>query len=229
MGVTELKNLELLYVTDERGAVAAGGNQYWYPKGDFVPGAACGSATASNIVAYILRSRPCLYGAAKTAGLDGLALPLSETEEGGAGRDTNDKAGYLEFMKKIYRLFTPGILGLHTSGFLKGARRLAAEYGIPLSAKRLKVPVKVLKRPAFLEAAEFIRAALSEEGPAAFLVLSTAGVSNLYKWHWVSIIGLDEENERVRILDNNVTSWVDLGSWLRKSFLGGAIIRLMQI
>jgi len=204
----ELKKQELLYVTGEHGERFFGGNQYWYPKGDFTPGGACGSTTASNILAYILKARPELLKKTSIEGFD-------------------SKAGYLGFMKTVYRYYHPSIIGLPTSWFIKGTAKFAKEHSLAISAEMLKVRVRRSKRPSFSEAAGFIRTALENDTPVAYLILSAGGVENLYKWHWVTIIGLDEKNKKVRILDNTGTSWADLGAWLDKSFLGGAFVRIL--
>jgi len=46
MSVIELKSPEALCVTDERGKRIDGGNQYWYPGGEYVARRGCGPATA---------------------------------------------------------------------------------------------------------------------------------------------------------------------------------------
>ena len=199
-----LKKPELLYITDEHGARFFGGNQYWYPKGDFAPGGACGATTASNLIAYILRTRQ----------------KLKELQTG------TNKAEFIEFMKKVYRFFPPSIIGLHSPFFLKGMAKLTKEYKLPIAAKALKVPILRKFRPSFAETAGFIRSALYADTPVAYLILSNGGVANLYNWHWITIIELDEEDKKIRILDNTVASWVELDSWLKKSRLGGSFIRL---
>ena len=215
--VTGLKKPELLYVPDEQGSKFFGGNQYWYPKGDFVPGGACGATTASNILAYILLTRPELLEKAKNEGLDGLSKPPIKTS----------KADFIGFMKKVYRYFSPSIIGLHAPYFLKGMQKLSEQYGFSMSAKKLSIPVRNMKRPPFSDVIKFIRAALEADIPVAYLILSTGGVQNLYKWHWVTIIGLDNKNKKIRILDNTQASWVELDAWLEKSRLGGAFIRIL--
>ena len=212
MSVILLKNPELFHIPDGRGAKTSGGSQYWYSDRGYAASRGCGPATASNILTYMLRSQPELFDKAKKAGLGGL----------------DDKAEYIEFMKKIYVLFKPGLIGLPASGFMRGAARFAKAYGLPVSAACLRVPEKPFQRPSFEKSADFIRSALSSETPVAFLALSTGGVANLYKWHWVTIIGLDEENKSVLILDNTKSSWAEIGAWHDKSLLGGALVRFAK-
>jgi len=213
--VIEIRRPELFYVANEKGIKVYGSNQNWYPKGEFYPKGACGPAVASDILAYILRSRLDLYARAKVSGLDGLA-------ETGA----NDKAGYIGFMKKVYRYFKPSVIGLHYPWFVKGMARIAEERGLPVSVTRLRVPARRSGRPAFEKAAEYIRSSLAADIPVAFLTVSAGGIENLYTWHWMSVIGLDEDGKRIKTLSNTRMSWADLGSWLDRSRLGGAFVRV---
>ena len=226
MSAVGLKNMGFLDVKDANGTVVYGGSQYWYPKGEFFAGGACGATTAANILAYILRSRHELLLIANASGLGGLAEPTPETGAPGENIAANDKTGYIGFMKTVYRYFSPSMIGLHFPWFVKGVARIAKERDLPVSAVFLNVPLWRPGRSDFSKTAGFIRASLDEDIPVAFLALSTGGVENLYKWHWVTIIGLDEDNKRVKVLDNTKTSWTDLGRWLSKSVLGGTFVRI---
>lgn len=146
---------------------------------------ACGATTASNILTYVYKMGP------------------------------RSKEEHLDFMKKVYMYFTPGIFGLWLSGFLKGIGKFAKEQEIPVSSNHTKAP-----------SLGFIRASLEADTPVALLVLTAGGVANLYNWHWVTIIGLDEENKRVKILDNTRISWVEFGDWLERSLLRGALVSI---
>ena len=199
MSVLELKDLKLLSIEDENGYSYIGGNQYWYPKEGFFQGGACGATTASNVLAYILRMRP----------------------------ELNTKAEYIEFMKKVYPYFTPSRIGLHAPWFLKGVKKFGADFGYPIAARCLKVPIWPFKHPSFEEAADFIGESLKADAPVAFLALSSGGVKYIDKWHWTTIIGIDEENRKIKILDNNEIKWAELGLWLGKSRLGGALITML--
>ncbi|MDR3364104.1 MAG: hypothetical protein LBS91_04040 [Clostridiales Family XIII bacterium] len=217
MSIIALSNPELLLATDERGARYAGGDQHWYPKEGFVPPGACGATTASNVLAYLLRSRPALFEAARKGGLGGLAAPDAPVM---------GKAGYVEFMKQVYRFLYPRAGGLMAGDFLDGIGNLAREYGLPITAERLKAPISRAKRPSFSEAAAFVGASLAEDVPVAFLILSNGCVANLDTWHWVTILALDAEAGRAEIADNGLKFWADIGAWLHTSIMGGSFVRL---
>ena len=211
-----LKNIELLRVRDEGGALTVGGSQYWYPKEGYIPQGACGATTASNVLAYLLRSRPELFAMAEKAGLDGLAGPVSVVE----------KAGYLEFMKKVYKFMYPRVGGLMSGGYLEGMAELAAAYGLPIEAERLHVPVSSMMRPKIEEAAAFIRVSLEDDLPVAFLVLTRGSEHSLDIWHWVTVTSFDDEAMVAAIADNGKEYRADVRKWLDTSIMGGAFVRM---
>jgi hypothetical protein len=206
-----IKSCELLTVDCGGGVLTTGGDQYWLPKEGFIPGGACGATTASNILAYLLRTRPELYGLASAAGLDA---------------PQGDKAGYIEFIKKVYKFLYPRLAGLMINEFLEGIGLLAKEYGLPVFAECLRVPIGRSKRPSFAEAAGFIEESLKADIPAAFLILSNGCVANLDTWHWVTILSISKETGQIDITDNGKVLQADLGEWLGASIMGGAFVRL---
>lgn len=221
MDIIGIKNPGLLTVKDEDGNLATGGDQHWYPNEGFIPPGACGATAASNVLAYLLRSRPPLFAIAGKNGLDGLSAP----GENGAA---NAKTGYIGFMKKVYRFLFPRIGGLMTDHFIEGIGGLAEEYMLPVSAECLRVPIAWSVRPSFAETAAFIRSSLAADAPLAFLILSGGGVAKLDTWHWVTVLALDEDAKSVQILDNTETFWADIGVWLGTSIMGGAFVRLKE-
>ena len=217
MSVIEIKHPELLAVTDGCGPLTAGGDQHWFPKEGFIPPGACGATAASNVLAYLLRARPKLYTLAQETGLGGISSPA----------EPNTKDGYLAFMKKVYRFLYPRMGGLMANQFLEGMAELANEYGIPVSAQCLRVPIAQSKRPSFAEAAAFICSSLSNDIPVAFLILSGGSVAALDTWHWVTILAFDEDGRRIKILDNTEVFWAELDVWLETSIMGGSFVRLV--
>ena len=219
MGMTELKHLELLSVIGEDGALYRGSDQHWYPKDGFIPQGGCGAATASNLLAYILRTRQDLFSIVEKTGLDGLAPPLP-------CKSPNTKDGYIEFMKKVYRFMYPRAGGLMADVFTFGITELAAEYSLPFTPLLLRVPIGRLKRPDFNHIAGFIQLSLETDMPVAFLILSKGNVKELDTWHWVTVIGLDEVGKSVEVLDNGVVVRANLETWLNTSIMGGSFVRL---
>jgi|GEM_PF-1511758 len=252
MGVIGIKYPELMTVKDRDGAQTTGGDQHWYPKEGYIPPGACGATASSNALAYVLRSRPRLYGLAAAGGLDGLAGPVpgpvhepvtgqesaanatgiesNTVTEAGSNTVTetgpNTKDGYLEFMKKVYRFMYPRIGGLMSGDFLTGMGELSGEYGLPFETERLPIPISLAKRPAIAEVCSFIGDSLKDDIPVAFLILSNGCVEKLDTWHWVTILAIDEETRHVQIVDNCEVFWADLGMWLDTSIMGGAFVRL---
>lgn len=237
MDILEVKNPELLSVEGEDGNLATGGDQHWYPKEGFIPPGACGATTASNVLAYLLRSRPGLFSLARQAGLTGLAEPFPGAKhsksdynfEVGGMPEPNTKAGYIGFMKQVYRFFYPRVGGLMADQFLDGAGDLAKEYKLPLAAECLRVPIARQRRPSFADAAAFIGASLEADIPLAFLILSGGSVASLDTWHWVTVLALDEGTKLIKVLDNTAVFQADLGVWLGTSIMGGAFVRFTEI
>ena len=223
MSVIGLKFKDLLLVEDEYGSLTTGGDQHWFPKEGFIPPGACGATTASNVLAYLLRSRKELYEKAANAGLEGLAAPVDIRH---ANILPNKKRDFIEFMKKVYRFTYPRIGGLMADAFLEGISGLSEEYRLHITVERLIVPIARSKRPSFVESAEFLMSSLEAELPVAFLILSNGCVEGLDTWHWVTILALDEEGKRVQIADNGNVFWADIETWLDTSIMGGSFVSL---
>ena len=229
MSVIQIKTPGLIAVRDECGKLTIGGDQYWYPSEGFLPPGACGATTASNVLAYLLRSRPELFCIMQKTGLVGLEAPFHDSNNPYEDSPApNTKAGYLSFMKKVYRFLYPRLGGLMVEGFLEGMSELAHEYELPITTEFMRAPIGRSRRPSFSEVAGFLRSSLGSDIPVAFLILSNGCVENLDTWHWVTVLALDEETKRVKILDNTEVFWADLCVWLETSIMGGSFVRLLK-
>jgi len=202
MSLLTLKHPELISVKDERGVRTVGCDQMWYPREGHIPQGACGAAVASNLLVYFLRSRQELLDQVDT------------------------KAEFIEFMKKVYPFFHPRAGGLMSDAFIEGIEAFGDEYGIPLSAERLKVPVMHSKRPSPEKAADFIRLSFEEDSPVAILSLSAGSERELENWHWVTMIEYDEGSHLAKIVNNCKVFRADLESWFGSSIMGGSLVRL---
>ena len=218
MSIFSLKYPELISVEDDRGVRTVGCDQLWYPKEGHIPQGACGAAVASNLLSYLLRSRPELYSRAERAGLTGLSAPLTET--------VNTKKGFIEFMIKVYPFLHPRAGGLMSDAFIDSIEEFGREYGLSVSAERLKVPVMHSKRPSPEKAADFIRTSFEEDSPVAVLSLSAGRERELENWHWVTMIEYDEESHLATIVNNCSVFRADLVSWFDSSIMGGSLVRL---
>jgi len=115
--------------------------------------------------------------------------------------------------------------------FCEGIGRYAQANGIALSCRSLSVPPTGLPRPTSMEAADFIREALTGDYPVAFLNLDSGQVGTLEDWHWVTIVEMEESAEepriRLRVYDGDREETVDYGLWHRTTVEGGALVYLL--
>ena len=228
MSFVGLKNPGLLNIRDDNGTLVTGGNQYWYPAEGFIPNGACGATAASNTLGYLIMTRGSLYDVACETGLIGPLMPkgfLAKTHSQEHAVTPMQKPEYLDFMKKVYEYLYPHPGGLMADGFAEGIRGLALKYKLKLDTECLKIMISRKLRPPLEEVSAFIKTPLQADLPVAFLILSGGCVSVLDTWHWVTILGLDEEKGSVQITDNGKVFTAELGPWLETSIMGGAFVR----
>ncbi|GHU68769.1 hypothetical protein AGMMS49983_21690 [Clostridia bacterium] len=202
-----LTQTNLFEITDKKGKIHFGGVQYWFPKKGYIPQGACGATVGANIFGYLTR----------TQGDKQIAEP----------GDLQRKAGFLEFMKKAYPFLYPRAMGLMAEPFMQGAEEFGASFGVPMRAERLKVPIGRSCRPSAEKLTAFIAESLRRDIPVAHLVLSSGQTPTLDTWHWITIIGVDEETKIIDFIDNGVRLQADLTRWLETSILGGSFVRLV--
>ena len=90
-------------------------------------------------------------------------------------------------------IMKPGFMGYPLIGrFAKDFKRYAKDHGITLSSEQLFLP------KSREQALDFILPALKEDHPVAFLILRhPAHELREDNWHWVTITGFDEEEEKL--------------------------------
>jgi hypothetical protein len=134
---------------------------------------------------------------------------------------------YRSLMHEMFTFVKPGAGGVNTAAkFVNGVIRYGVEHGLAIVPHVLEVPIRKGKRPTIEEMRDFISSALNADAPVAFLNLSNGSVNNLGSWHWVTIIALDTSPMTATISDGGRSLEIDLGLWLRKSRLGGAMVYL---
>lgn len=170
------KELRCPQIIKDGKMIGYGGNQEWFP-GDFQRLAGCGSVTGSNMAAIYALSHE---------GWDAL-YPIEN------GHDAVEYEQYLNLMQSMYRYMKPGFMGYPLIGrFAKDFKRYAADRGIFLSSEQLFLPKSKE------QALDFILPALKEDHPVAFLILRHPAYElREDNWHWVTITGFDEEEEKL--------------------------------
>lgn len=205
MAKITIKQKNLYEITDEKNNRTWGGVQYWFPKEGYIPPGACGATTGANIFSYLIRTRK------------GFEIKTNH----------QTKDGFLEFMKESYKYMHPRVMGLLADFFLLGADEFAKALGVNMHAEQLKIPICRTCRPDIKKVSSYISESLADDIPVAFLILSSGATPELDGWHWVTIIGLDEDTNTIDFIDNGRALQADLASWLDTSIMGGSFVRLV--
>ncbi|MDR0569918.1 MAG: hypothetical protein LBG71_01665 [Clostridiales Family XIII bacterium] len=203
------------------GGACPGHDQDWY-RHWFRRLAGCGPTTAANILLYEMLAGSLGGGRGEPAPL-GLREALEATF-------SVARPASLERLDRMWGFVTPSKRGglNSTAKFCEGVRALAAAVGIKALAAALDVPKDSPERPPVEDVAAFIGEALGEDRPVAFLNLDNGAEKQLEKWHWVTVIGIDPEDEAgvmLDILDNCVYLRVNLNSWMATTAKGGGFVR----
>ena len=173
------KELHCPQIIKDGKTIGYGGDQEWFP-GDFQRLAGCGSVTGSNIAAIYALSREDFKD----------LYPIKDSQKAA------DYEQYLNLMQTMYRYMKPGFMGYPLIGrFAKDFKRYAKDHGITLSSEQLFLPKSKE------QALDFILPALKEDHPVAFLILRhPAHELREDNWHWVTITGFDEEEEKPQMI-----------------------------
>jgi hypothetical protein len=199
MTAISVKNAEYFKILDETTSDKFYGcNQNWY-KRLWQRQAGCGPTVASNIILY------------------------SNKE---IGTSKNESA---DLMEELWKHVTPTIKGVNTTNiFYNGLLSYAKAMNLSLSYKVLDVPKKKEIRPSFDKVVDFIKASLEKDIPLAFLNLCNGEEKSLDKWHWVTLISLefneDLSSAIIEILDEGMKKTIDLLLWYNTTTMGGGFV-----
>ena len=166
--------------------------------------AGCGPTTASNILRY-MKERAFL------------------TRAGGTKQEMQ---GLMEW---VWEYVTPGVFGLDsTELFREGMDKLLGELNSPLRCRVLDVPADERERPSIQRTADFFRQAFLADSPIAFLNLDRGALPGLESWHWVSLIAMDLEGDKLTATaaDNGQLLGLDIGLWLETTKRSGGFVYL---
>lgn len=198
---TAINRPDGLDIMDTDGRRHHGVNQDWYDN-FWRRKAGCGPCTAANMLRYF-RGR--------------LTLPMPA--------DTPQEA--LALMNWAWGYVTPTLMGLNsTQLFQQGMDAILAQLGSPMRCRVLDVPDSPDDRPLEQQVAAFLRAGLQADSPVAFLNLHNAGLPELDNWHWITVTGLAEGPDGLRITaaDNGNLITLDLSRWLKEAKRGGGFV-----
>lgn len=234
-----IKSPQKLHVKTGYGT-SYGANQNWY--GSFRKRmSGCGPTTATNLLIYSILTNP------KTKNL----CPYYDGKKNTALRFMDEVWDYvtpgLQGLNKL-SMFTDGVYKFAKH---KGVDISCSSFAKPKTAVNPKTTgnFKTTENPTTVEnpktadtttnekenstqkfskenAVEFIKTALSEDSPVAFLNLNNGKVHGLQNWHWVSILSANENFDDVELYDEGHIVHIDLSRWLSLSNVSGGFIRI---
>lgn len=205
-----LQNIKLLEIIDEATSETfMGGWQEWYGVWHRRM-SGCGPTVASTIVSYITRRR---------AGTEDDGRPMP-------------RADFIELMNDVWQFVTPGMMGIpSTVALIKGAAMYIRERNLDIRLEELDIPKNKKLRPALPQLIEFLKQALEQDAPVAFLSLDKGEETALDSWHWVSLLSLECEPDGshavVGIADEGKYFTADLKKWYDTTPRGGGFVRFV--
>lgn len=197
-----VRHLERLTVMAD-GKAHCGYNQDWYPE-RWQRLAGCGPTTGAVILSYIEGAR--------------------------TGQWPQTVEAAREKMLAFWPYATPRMHGLYKVRWLmEGLNACLADRAMAGKADMLNIPILRPFRPTAEEAARFIRQGLLEDAPLGFLDLHNGGDAAICSWHWMPLVGLDDEGGRytAEVLDEGRRITFDFTRWLKASAFGGGLVRVV--
>ena len=196
-----VKHPECLRIAAETGAEPCYGcDQEWYGT-DWQRRAGCGPTVAATLFYYMFRP-------------DNLCFSQAE---------------WLARMEEVWLYVTPTERGMPTTGlFFQSVLSFAAAKQRKIGHACCDVPEAKGDRPKLAEVVDFLRSGLTQDAPIAFLNLCNGEETNLHRWHWVTVVGMefaaDGSQALLYTLDEGKKKTVDLACWLDTTVLGGGFV-----
>ncbi len=194
-----LNNPEFFEIIDENNCtIYYGCSQQWYKK-KWQRMSGCGPTAASNIVLYNRKNN-------KTSKIDAMIL-----------------------MEEMWRNITPTFRGVNTTKiFYDGFMCYAESKSGKATFEFIDIPKDENMRPIFSQVLNFVSSSLENNIPLAFLNLCNGEEKCLDKWHWVTIISINYEEDGssaiIEILDEGTKKIIDLMLWYNTTTLGGGFV-----
>ena len=206
--IYSLKHLDLIQIPTG-GGTAFGPNQEWYPE-ERARISGCGPTSGALITAYLARTRPERFGALYR-------------------ERAFDKPAFVRHMQTMFQFLRPGPMGLNSlTLYQDGMAAYCADSGAALRPLLFSVAGVTYGRRADEDGLRaFVRSALNEDQPIAFLALSRGKESRLQNWHWITIVGAEEDGDELiaTASDEGIARRFDLIRWYRTTRLSGGLIR----
>jgi hypothetical protein len=132
-------------------------------------------------------------------------------------------------MDEMWNYVTPGPRGIPSTAMLgDGIIKYLQEKKLDIRLEYLDIPKNKELRPDLSTVVEFLRNAIQNDTPVAFLNLDNGNVKELYSYHWVTAISLkyspNENLAYLLILDGGQEIEIDLSRWLTTTKAGGGFV-----
>jgi hypothetical protein len=129
-------------------------------------------------------------------------------------------------MEESWKYITPTKKGItNTKIFYESVYSYAKSKDINLSCYTCDIPENKSHRPSLLKVLKFLKKAITQDNPVAFLNLCNGDEKDLDSWHWVTVIAIEYNKKHLdvflHILDGGALKKIDLPLWLKTTKLGG--------
>lgn len=201
-----LKHPEWLQIKDGD-ILSYGYTQEWFHT-DWQRLAGCGPTTAAQMLQYIYFKE----------GLDDPEV-------------YKDRDSVLPRMEEVWKYVTPRTGGglYKTRWMAEGLTKYSEEKGWAYTVNMLRVYPFAVMRPKKEEVVQFLKAAMEEDVPVAFLNRHRGEEEGLDTWHWVPIVGCDwKEDPIVYVYDDRKIREFRLYRWLERTIFGGGFVYLAK-
>lgn len=176
-----------------------GGNQEWYKK--YIQRlSGCGPTTASTIIMYEERFKNKI--------------------------EHYTKEELFVLMEEMWNYITPGRMGVNKVEYYEnGFSKYIREKNIELDNCN-KLLIEKNKKVSPSELYDYLYSSLNNNHPVAFLNLNNGKENRIESWHWVTIVGISYNENKLfgMVADGGVIKEIDLGLWLDTTTLGGGFI-----
>ncbi len=139
-------------------------------------------------------------------------------------RNNLSKEETVQMMETFFTFITPGFGGVNKilmfeegiSNYFKGSFDVVS----------LAVDKKKEKRIQYDELKDYLNRAIDDDQPVAFLNLSNGLEKRLDYWHWVTIVGYDDQTDEILFSDAGEKKSANIKLWFETTKNNGGFVRL---